>query len=279
MSINSNFKANKCWSCEYYSGKREYKTGIFLGDSVETDSKGKCSCKRSSNYNKDISDSGWCSKYQKWGRIESALAIEAQKREAKKIETQQRIEARKIQEENERQKWEIEKENRRLERERYLASLSPEDREAFLKKEQEEEEAHRLEIERKLKEIRLNNKRKELDKNSRLPILSLVIGVLISSLVFVLGWIPYWYFNSHLNFIISEIEDCEAKGMDPSSSYVQYLYQQGLATKAARNNVIWIPFVLLAIGIVITLIIFFIKKKNRSVRVIKLRKEINELSK
>ena len=41
MSTNSNFKQNKCWSCEFFSGKREYKKGWF-GDSVETDDLGTC---------------------------------------------------------------------------------------------------------------------------------------------------------------------------------------------------------------------------------------------
>lgn len=146
MSINSNFKANKCWSCEYYSGKREYKKGAFLGDSVVTDGRGKCCCKRSPYNEKQVSDSGWCSKYQKWGRIESALALEEQKRESKRIENEQRVQARKIQEANDNQLREIERENRRLERERYLSSLSPEEREELRKKEQEEAEAEKPDL-------------------------------------------------------------------------------------------------------------------------------------
>lgn len=50
MSTNSNFRKNKCWSCEFYSCKREYKKGIFFGDSVNCDNSGICSNKRSFNY-------------------------------------------------------------------------------------------------------------------------------------------------------------------------------------------------------------------------------------
>lgn len=42
MPINNNFKKGKCWSCEYFCGKRDYKRGVFLGDSVYTDDKGIC---------------------------------------------------------------------------------------------------------------------------------------------------------------------------------------------------------------------------------------------
>jgi len=279
MSYNSNFKSNKCWSCEYYSGKREYKKGTIFSDSVSTDDKGRCACKRSSNFDKKVSDNNWCSKYQKWGVLESALALEEQKREAKKIEAEQREQARRIEEENERQRREIERENRRLERERYLASLSPEEREAFLKKEQEEAEAMRLAAELLRKERILTDKKRELEACKKPPIKALIIGSIISIAAFILGWSPYWYFNSALKDIIREIEYCESQGIDPSSARVQYLYQQGLAVKSARNGVVWIPFVILVIGIVITIIVFMTKKKNRGVRATQLKKEIEELSK
>lgn len=104
MSVNSNFKKDKCWSCEYYCGKREYKKGIFLGDSVYTDNRGKCSNKRSNKNNTDVSDEGWCSKYQKWGVLQSALAAEAERKESQRIQNEQRREAQRVQEENNRQR-------------------------------------------------------------------------------------------------------------------------------------------------------------------------------
>ena len=142
MSINRNFKKDKCWSCEYFCGKRDYKRGAFLGDSVSTEGRGTCSNKRSSNYNKSINDEGWCSKYQKWGVLLSALAMEEQKREAQRFENEQRREIARMEAENERQRREMERERQRmederklLERERMLASMSPEERERFLRKE------------------------------------------------------------------------------------------------------------------------------------------------
>ena len=74
MSYHSNNNQEKCWSCEFFCGERKYKTGIFLGDTTETSSTGTCSCKRSTNFNKSVSETGRCSKYQKWGVIASAIA-------------------------------------------------------------------------------------------------------------------------------------------------------------------------------------------------------------
>lgn len=76
MSTNFDFNKNKCWSCEYFCGKRQYKKGLLLGDSVETESSGTCSNKRSNYYNKKIGEKDWCSKYQKWGVLQSALERE-----------------------------------------------------------------------------------------------------------------------------------------------------------------------------------------------------------
>lgn len=75
MSTNSNFKKNKCWSCEFFCGHRQYKKGIF-GDNVETERKGICSNNRSINNGKSIYEDNWCSKYQKWGVLLSAIARE-----------------------------------------------------------------------------------------------------------------------------------------------------------------------------------------------------------
>ena len=80
-STNSNFKKDKCWPCEYFCGKRDYKRDAFLVDSVYTDGKGTCSNKRSDKYNREVYEDGCCSRYQKWGVLQSALAVEAQKRE------------------------------------------------------------------------------------------------------------------------------------------------------------------------------------------------------
>ena len=87
MGFHSNSNQEKCWSCEFFCGERKHKEGLFLGDSTETSSSGTCSCKRSSYNNKTVSESGWCSKYQKWGVLASYIAKKGNEEQLKtKIE-------------------------------------------------------------------------------------------------------------------------------------------------------------------------------------------------
>ena len=73
MSYHSNFRQDKCWSCEFFSGQREYKHGL-LGNSVRTSDKGICKCDRSNQRDKPVYKHEWCSRYQKWGVLQSTLA-------------------------------------------------------------------------------------------------------------------------------------------------------------------------------------------------------------
>ena len=250
MSTNSNFKKDKCWSCEYYCGKREYKKGVFLGDSVYTDGSGTCGCKRSEKYGKTVTEDRWCSRYQKWGVLQSALAIEEQKRESQRIENEQRREMQRIQDENDRQRREIDRERRRLaeereqlEREEKLSEMTPEEREEFLRKENEAKEAERAARLLREKESAISRKKNEIAQCKKTPVKPLIVGAVISLIAFLLGWIPYWYFDSALKDVINEILECEKKGYDPNGSYVQMLYHNGLALKEARNNSVWVPIV------------------------------------
>ena len=113
MSYHNNLKQDKCWSCEFFCGERIHKTG-FLGDSIQTSWQGTCSCNRSPHYNKQISESGCCSKYQKWGVIASALA----KKENDEFLRKQREERQRNEREKQEEQRRAEKERRELERER-----------------------------------------------------------------------------------------------------------------------------------------------------------------
>ena len=150
MSTNFDFKKDKCWSCEFFSGQREFKDGIFFGEQVCTGNSGLCNNPRSSNYNKQISESGWCWKYQKWGVLQSAIArkederiqaqVEREQRQA--FERQEREHQRQI-EELQRERFRLEGERKRLEYERWYNSLSPEKR----KQEDDRKEQERIRAE------------------------------------------------------------------------------------------------------------------------------------
>ena len=108
MASHSNLKQRNCWSCEYYVGKRKLCKSL-LGYSVDSDGKGTCSCKKSGKNGKEVSDSGFCSYYQSWGAVSSAVASIEQKKESDKI-------AKETEREIERQKEEARKERKALEK-------------------------------------------------------------------------------------------------------------------------------------------------------------------
>ena len=168
MSYHSNNNQEKCWSCEFFCGERKYKTGIFLGDTTETSSTGTCSCKRSTNFNKSVSETGRCSKYQKWGVIASAIAkkeneelLRKQKQENERYKIEMQEEQRRAERECrelERERIALEQERKKLEYERWYASLSTEDKktedlriEEERKKDEREAEERRIRLEQEKK--------------------------------------------------------------------------------------------------------------------------------
>ena len=164
MSTNSNFKQNKCWSCEFFSGNREYKKGWF-GDSVETSDWGVCTNQKNFLHkNQKVQSSSWCSCYQKWSVLQSAIAMQEQKKEQEQAERGQRQAFERQERENQRQQEELraerirlEAERKRLEYERWYNSLSEEERE----QEDERKEQERLKAEELRKKREEEYKRQE----------------------------------------------------------------------------------------------------------------------
>lgn len=249
MSSHSNFNKDKCWSCEYYSGKREYKKGAFLGDSVYTDTRGKCSNNRSTNCNHEIFEDDWCSKYQKWGVLQSALAIEEQKKESQRILN------------------ELRKEQQAVETSSYSSqSITPQER-AEIHARWEEQERQK-QAERKQRETAAQQA-----KINRSPIIAGIVGGIITLFAFISGWIPYWYWDYQRSICKSNLETMYSLGHTMSEPYMQQLYSEGLHAKEMRDSAIWIPFVILAVGIVLTIIVVFLINKSKPKRLIEIQKD------
>ena len=247
MSVNSNFKKDKCWSCEFFSGKREYKKGLLLGESVYTDGRGKCTNKRSSEFNRDVDENRWCSKYQKWGVLQSALAIEEQKKETQRVMN------------------ELKKQQEQIR----MSSYSEPARELTA--------AERVEIERdrELRRIKLalgekerlaREERGRINRINRFPVVAGIIGGVITLFAFLLGWIPYWYWDIQRKNQLFAIQELEELGHDPNEAIVQEFFQDGMHAKEMRNSVVWIPFVLLVVGIAITVAVTIYVNKKKVIR-------------
>ncbi len=144
-------------------------------------------------------------------------------------------------------------------------------RQEKLEREKEwKEYQHKLEIESKEKQIR---------KIQRSPIVTLVVGSIITLVAFLLGWIPYWYWDIRLTSDRNSLSQLLEWGHSMQETYLQELYMDGLYSKDMRNSCIWIPFVILAVGITVTTILAILKNKSKSKRLEVAQKELEELKK
>ena len=134
--------------------------------------------------------------------------------------------------------------------------LSPEEREAILAEIQAREELQRKKA--KLNEI--ENKAKKFKKASKYHIRTTIISAILSLIAFLFGWIPCW-----INLFMAAVSrtqlqmwvelghsESDATGQEFSASIEKY-------TKQA-NSLIWIPFVILAVGFMITVIVYMVSK-------------------
>ena len=293
MSVNSNFRKNKCWSCEFFCGRREYKNGFF-SPSVSTDSFGICGCNRGPNSKKRVNEDHWCSKYQKWGVLEAYLANE-------KYKEQQRLEERRIQEERrkaieaqERQERQLRaererlrKERARLEHERYLASLSPEERvkaeaEDARKIEEANAEAEsalaRLKTveERKKKTEELEAKKKHCKSLKRQPVVWGVIVAVIALLAFFFSWIPHWTALTERNRAELQLNMWIGLGHSATDRFALECQTQIDEANERITSTFPIPFIVLAIGLVgvAAVVILLVKSKRRKNAVSETEREI-----
>lgn len=196
MGSHFNEREKRCWSCEFFSGQREIKSVIFLGDSILTSNKGVCICKKSSYYNRSVSDDDRsCSKYQRCGVVESIIVkkqneqiereqeiqnerIQRQyqsqkekeerefKEKQKRIDRENKAEQERMQKERyalERERQALEMERKKLEYERWYNSLSPDEKEKEDCRVEEEKKRKALEAE----EIRLRVEKKEKERKIR----------------------------------------------------------------------------------------------------------------
>ncbi len=256
MSTHSNFKKDKCWSCEFFSAHRKLESGFIFGDSVHTDTNGTCCNSRSTDNGRTVNEEHWCSKYQKWSLLASKLAIEEQKKESERIIREQKLASQRIQESTV---------------ERTSSYTAPSRKVDFVKKEKEEAEYK--------KQRKINLKKSEIAKENRRPTIVLIIGLLISGIAFLLGWAPYWVFNSKLQAVKDSITFLYNMGHDVNEPLMVELYEQGLQYKASRDSIVWLPFVILSIALVATIIIMVIASKKKPARMLALRRELDELTK
>jgi len=145
-------------------------------------------------------------------------------------------------------------------------------------KEKEENEAQRRIYEKefieKQKQKELTIKEAKIRRINRSPITAGIVGGIITLIAFLLGWIPYWYWNYQRSIYKSNLETMYSLGHTMSEQYMQELYLEGLHAKEMKDSVIWIPLVILAVGIVLTIVVVVLKRKSKEKRLKELKTNV-----
>ena len=149
--------------------------------------------------------------------------------------------------------------------------LTPEEKEKLREKWRQEEEIRRQK--RKLEEIEL--KAKAVKKVSKYHIKKTVLAGILSLVVFLLSWIPYLVLYFPAIAGKSQLSMWIELGHSETDEYSLEL-KEGIAkaTKEA-NGALWIPFVVLTLCIIVTVIVFVFSKRKTKSKVEKATEELN----
>lgn len=142
------------------------------------------------------------------------------------------------------------------------------DKEILLSEQRFEEEKRQKAISAQKDKINLINKS---------PTIVGVISGILTSIAFLVGWIPYWYWDFRRESFRRIVEDLYAKDKTLEDPFAQEMFLEGVHAKEMRNSVIWIPFVILSIGIVITIVVVILTNKSKPKRLVKAQEILNEL--
>ena len=147
---------------------------------------------------------------------------------------------------------------------------SPEEKERA--RELRKQRAELLEKQRRDKEIiKLGLKLKKI-KNSHIT--ASIIGGVLTLFAFLFGWIPYWKWDHAKKGNEWAVEEMIEFGHKMSEPAVQEFQNDANYALEMRNNVVWIPFVILTIGIVVTIIAIILVKKSQPKRIADVNKQI-----
>ena len=148
--------------------------------------------------------------------------------------------------------------------------LSPEERALLLEQLRQKEEVRKQK--EKLGEI--ENKAKAVKRAAIYHIRMTILAGILSAVAFLFSWIPHWI---DLLFVASN-KTMLREWLDLGHSESDDFAQECLAnidkyTKQA-NSVLWIPFVILAIGIIITIAVFLLSRNKAQAKVDKASDEL-----
>ena len=123
----------------------------------------------------------------------------------------------------------------------------------------------------------MKKKQAELKSIRRAPVITLILSSIISVVAFVFGWIPHWIFKAIENRSITGLQAWISLGHSETDAYGQQLVAQINTYHAKANGIIWLPFVILGLGIAATIVSFVIVKKKQPGKLVRAVNEFKAL--
>ena len=150
--------------------------------------------------------------------------------------------------------------------------LTSEERESLLEEIRQRDE---LEKQRKILNV-VERKKKALKKAYVFHIRVAITSGIISLIAFLVGFIPYWYNLIAKAASEKTLQEWIELGHKETDSYGQELVADIAKYDSQAASIIWLPFVILGIGIIVTIFLFFLAKKKVPSKIEKAEKELKE---
>lgn len=167
------------------------------------------------------------------------------------------------------------------ERPSYVPSSNPTSIRELTPEEREERRLRRIaeeaELERQRKERTIALKEKQIGKAKKAPIRNAILSGILSLVAFFFGWIPHWVGLAKTNASKNALDMWIELGHSKTDSYGQELVADIERYSNEASSVLWIPFVILAIGIAISVLVFVLSKKKVPSKVAKLEEELRKI--
>ena len=124
---------------------------------------------------------------------------------------------------------------------------------------------------------KIERKAKQVKRTATLYIRATILSSVLSLLAFILSWIPYWHNLLGINSNKVMLQEWLELGHSESDKFAQECVENIDKYTKQANSVLWIPFAVLGVAIVITIIIFILSKKYTKNKIDKETEELKKL--
>lgn len=126
---------------------------------------------------------------------------------------------------------------------------------------------------------KIAQKEKQIKRTPYNPIKTGIVGALCAFSAFAIGWVPHGIYKNFENASRTSLNDWVEFGHSESDSHGQELLANIQKYSEKADSVIWIPFVVLAISIVLLVVAVFVSKKKVPAQQEKAKSQLENLKK